>query len=299
MRGASVSRHFGKRLGRRRDAPRHTNGVGGTPSATSKAQAGRTAPPPKGDLRMSIKHTEENDEKKIDQENVSLDKSEPITDNNAAHGNPINFPGTGIYDNNTIDAHNSRNYPHWELQSVLYHVCFRLADSVPMDKQRQWLEERRQFHDICEKEHRTLTDIEIKRFKYLYSERIERFLDSGYGSCILQRPETAEIVHGSLEYYNKIKYLLHAWCIMPNHVHVIFQILAGHTLSKILQGWKSFTSHAINKNLGTQGQLWQSDCYNHIIRSEKEYYQQIRYVWDNPLKAGHPKWEWRWKCVGD
>ncbi len=246
---------------------------------------------------MSVKYKEESHKSEIGID--SSNQSESLPEKETVQRNPVYFPGTDIYENTIIDAYSSRLYPHWELQSVIYHACFRLADSVPMDMQRQWLEERKQFHDICEKEHRTLTDIEIKRFKYLYSERIGRFLDSGYGSCILQKPEIAQIVRGSLEYYDKIKYLLHAWCIMPNHVHVVFQILAEHTLSEVLQGWKSFTSHAINKHLGTHGQLWQSDCYNHIIRSEKEYYHQIRYVWDNPLKTGHPKWEWRWKCLED
>lgn len=251
----------------------------------------------RGVQRMSVKYQDESHKREIDID--SSKKSESMSDKETVQGNPVYFPGTDIYDNNTIEAYNSRNYPHWELQSVLYHICFRLADSVPMEMQRRWIEERKQIQGTCLKEQRTLTEDEMKRLQYLYSDRIERYLDSGYGSCILQRPQAAEIVRGSLEYNNRIKYLLHAWCIMPNHVHVVFQILAEHTLSKILQGWKSFTSHTINKYLGIQGQLWQSDCYNHIIRSEKEYYQQIRYVWNNPLKAGHPKWEWRWKCLED
>ncbi|MBR5080770.1 MAG: transposase [Victivallales bacterium] len=248
---------------------------------------------------MSIKPTDENDEKKIDQENASFDKAEPISDNNAAHGNPINFPGTDIYENNSLKTYNSRTYPHWELQNVVYHACFRLADSVPIDRQREWLAERKQIQDICKKEQRTLREDEMKRLRHLYSDKIEHFLDVGYGSCVLQMPKVAEIVRGSLEYYNKIKYLLHAWCIMPNHVHVIFQTLAEHSHSEIIQGWKSYTAHAINKYLGLHGSLWQGDCYNHIIRSSNEYYQQIRYVWNNPLKAGHAKWEWRWKCLED
>ncbi len=261
---------------------------------------------------MSVKCNEENHENKIvheieshttgvpsSKETIPSDKLTPSSENATSQGNPVYFPGVGICENNTIDVHNSRTYPHWELQSVVYHTCFRLADSVPMDKQKEWMEERKYYREICEKEHRTLTEDEIKRLQYLYSERIERFLDAGYGSCILQIPKVAEIVHGSLGYYNKNKYLLHAWCIMPNHVHVIFQLLAEHSLSEIIQGWKSFTAHAINKYLGTQGVLWQTDCYNHIIRSEHEYYQQIRYVWNNPLKAGHARWEWRWKCLQD
>ena len=251
---------------------------------------------------MSIEHNQDDHKNNLVQEGERQETNNlPANEINLSYppANPIYFPGTSIYDDYDMETHNGKLYPHWELQHVVYHASFRLADSVPMDKQREWLAERKQIQDICKKEQRTLREDEMKRLQHLYSDKIEHFLDVGYGSCVLQKPKVAEIVRGSLEYYNKIKYLLHAWCIMPNHVHVIFQILAGHTLSKILQGWKSFTSHAINKNLGTQGQLWQSDCYNHIIRSEKEYYQQIRYVWDNPLKAGHPKWKWRWKCLED
>ena len=246
-------------------------------------------------FKMSVKYKDEShkSENGID----STNKSESISEN--VQRNPVYFPGTDIYDNNAIDAYNSRNYPHWELHSVVYHACYRLADSVPMEMQRHWIEERKQIQGTCKKEQRPLTEDEMKRLQYLYTDRIERYLDVGYGSCVLQKPQAAAIVRGSLEYYNRIKYLLHAWCIMPNHVHVVFQALADHSHTEIIHGWKSFTAHAINKQLGMQGALWQSDCYNHIIRTEKEYYQQIRYVWNNPLKAGHVKWEWKWKCLED
>ena len=85
---------------------------------------------------------------------------------------------------------------------------------------------------------------------------------------------------------------------MPNHVHVVFQALGFHTLSEILHGWKSFTSHAINNLLNRKGQLWQDDSYNHIIRTLKEYYYQVRYVWNNPENAGFHEWKWRWKRLG-
>ncbi len=240
---------------------------------------------------MSVKYKEESHKSEIGID--SSNQSESFSEKEIVQGNPVYFPGTGIYENTNIDAYSSRLYPHWELQSVIYHACFRLADSVPMDMQRQWLEERKQFHDICEKEHRTLTDIEIKRFKYLYSERIEHFLDSGYGSCILQRPEIAEIMHGSLEYYNKIKYLLHAWCIMPNHVHVLVEVADGFTLSTILHSWRSYTAHKANKILCRTGEFWQSEYFDRFIRNTEHLCKTIEYIFGNPDKAGLVEWKWR------
>ena len=248
---------------------------------------------------MSIEHNQDDHKTNIVQDGERQETNNlPSNEINSSYpqANPIYFPGSTIYENYDMETYNGKLFPHWELQAVVFHACFRLADSVPMEMQREWMEERKQLQELCKKEQRTLTEYEIQRLQFLYSEKIERFLDAGYGSCVLQKPKVAEIVRGSLEYYNKTKYLLHAWCIMPNHVHAIFQALAEHSHSEIIQGWKSFTAHAINKCLGIRGQLWQSDSYNRIIRSSREYYNQILYVWNNPIKAGHAKWEWRWKC---
>ncbi len=248
---------------------------------------------------MSIEHNQDDHKTNIVQDGERQETNNlPSNEINSSYpqANPIYFPGSTIYENYDMETYNGKLFPHWELQAVVFHACFRLADSVPMEMQKQWLEDRKQILELCKKQQRTLTEYDIKRLQFLYSEKIERFLDAGYGSCVLQKPKVAEIVRGSLEYYNNTKYLLHAWCIMPNHVHAIFQTLAEHSLSEIIQGWKSFTAHAINKFLGNHGQLWQNDSYNHIIRSEREYYNQISYVWNNPTKAGHVTWEWRWKC---
>ncbi len=211
--------------------------------------------------------------------------------------NEIYFPGKGIYANDYLATYKGNSLPHWELGATIYHVSFRLADSVPAAKQKQWLEERNQLLEKYTKGHQSLTDDEKRRLQKLYSETIEKYLDSGYGSCVLRNPDAAQIVNDSLLYYNEQKYILHAWCIMPNHVHVIFQLLHNLPQSDIIHGWKSFTAHAINKLLKLNGTLWQSDCYNHIIRTPDEYYYQIRYVWNNPQKAGFSNWQWRWKCL--
>ena len=186
------------------------------------------------------------------------------------------------------------NLPHWTSDNVIYHVVFRLADSVPRSKREAWIRERESIAETALRADRKLTAEEEERIRFLYSERIEQFLDSGHGECLLRQPVIADLVAGALRYFEGQRYILHSWCVMPNHVHVIVQPLPGYDLSKIIHSWKSFTAHEINHRLGRTGDVWQHDAYNHIIRSAKEYSFQIAYVWENPDKAQLSSWHWRW-----
>lgn len=117
------------------------------------------------------------------------------------------------------------NLPHWNCDNAIYHVSFRLFDSVPKSKRDEWLKEREVFEKKGKMLNRELTEKELKEIQYLYSDRIESFLDSGYGECYLLKPEIAELVSSALQYFEGERYFLHAWCVMPNHVHVIVEPL--------------------------------------------------------------------------
>ena len=58
---------------------------------------------------------------------------------------------------------------------------------------------------------------------------------------------------------------------------------AASAMPNIVQTWKSVSSHRINKLLGRKGALWQSDYYNHIIRTPGEYANQLGYVLSNNM----------------
>jgi hypothetical protein len=79
---------------------------------------------------------------------------------------------------------------------------------------------------------------------------------------------------------------------MPNHVHAIVCPLCGHTLSQILHTWKSFTAQRANRLLHRRGAFWQPESYDHLIRTEQDLRNQIRYVVKNPSKAGLRSWPW-------
>lgn len=81
---------------------------------------------------------------------------------------------------------------------------------------------------------------------------------------------------------------------MPNHVHVILRPLSSHALEDILHSWKSFTATAANKILGRTGAFWQKESYDHIVRDAHELQRTVKYVQENPSKAGLQNWPWVW-----
>jgi REP element-mobilizing transposase RayT len=196
-------------------------------------------------------------------------------------------------DEQTLAMSHGEHLPHWTCKGAVYHVVFRLADSVPQSKLALWTNDRTRAAPEDQ------TAETPRDARYRKSEEIDTWLDSGHGACHLRQPEIAGIVADALKHFDGERYRLHAWCVMPNHVHVIVEPLGDYQLSKLIHSWKSFTANAINRRLGLSGTLWQADAYNHIIRTQKEYDYQVRYVWENPDKANIPDWPWRWAADQD
>ena len=86
--------------------------------------------------------------------------------------------------------------------------------------------------------------------------------------------------------------------IMPTHVHLLMEPLGGHDLSRILQGIKGASAREINKLTGVTGTLWLDESYDHIVRSEKQYWRFVRYITENPTKDGLRDDEY-WLYKGD
>ena len=167
----------------------------------------------------------------------------------------------------------SRGYlPHFDNGEVAQLITFRLADSFPRELMKKWKQE---LLCLSEKE------AAIER-----SKRIEAFLDKGYGQTFLKNPCIAKIVEDALLYFDGIRYLLCAWVVMPNHVHVLIVQKEGFEISGIVHTWKSFSAKQANKILNRSGKFWQEDYFDRHIRDEKHYKAAIEYIENNPVKAG-------------
>jgi REP element-mobilizing transposase RayT len=126
---------------------------------------------------------------------------------------------------------------------------------------------------------------------------VEAYCDRGLGSCVLNDPRIAGAVAAALRFRDGKHYRLLAWCIMPNHVHVVVRLLPGVDLAAVLKTWKQFSSKSANHVLGRGGRFWQREYYDRLIRNEQEFSRAIRYVMENPLNAGLKNWPWVW-CAG-
>lgn len=140
------------------------------------------------------------------------------------------------------------------------------------------------------------------------------------------RAEYAEIVVESLRYCQKEKGLvIHAWCIMSNHLHLIISRKGASELSDIVRDFKKFTSSQILKRIqeiaesrkgwmmwifksagernsnNTYFQFWQQDNHPEILESTLFIQQKLTYLHENPVKAGivFEPWGYRYSSAID
>ena len=102
----------------------------------------------------------------------------------------------------------------------------------------------------------------------------------------------ARIVDDALRFFDGSRYLLHAWTIMPNHVHVAFRLDSTFTLHQVSQGWKGYTAREANKILRRSGAFWQEESYDSLLHDQRELDRVIEYIVRNPVKAGLQDWPW-------
>jgi len=209
--------------------------------------------------------------------------------------------GTGVPPLSEIKKRRGAYLPHWTRDIAWYAVTFRLWDSLPQHVIESWLFERKNIVKTAQQMKRPLSKHEEDRLAHLYSEKVERYLDSGFGSCYMKDGRIADVVANALLYFEDQRYNLAAWCVMPNHVHVVVQPFYGikggnpvprSELPDILHSWKSFSAKEANKLLNRSGDFWQAEYYDHLIRDETDFLHAVRYVLQNPMNAGLKNWKW-------
>lgn len=94
------------------------------------------------------------------------------------------------------------------------------------------------------------------------------------------------------------QYLLHAYVVMPNHVHLL--ITPRLPLSRIMRGIKGVSARDANRILGRSGKIfWQDESYDHWVRDEAEFGKICFYIEYNPVGAGLVKRpeDWKWSSA--
>ena len=104
---------------------------------------------------------------------------------------------------------------------------------------------------------------------------------------ILQSERMAELLINVLHHYRaQQKYLLHEFVVMPNHFHLLISPIKETTLERAMQLIKGGFSFRAKKELGIQGEIWQTSFFDRRIRDAAEYQKHRDYIWQNPAAAG-------------
>jgi REP element-mobilizing transposase RayT len=194
-----------------------------------------------------------------------------------------------------------RHLPHWLPPDAVFFITFRLANSVPASIVAAWQQEQ----ERAEREIRALPDGPEKEQK-LAAHKEKRFydFDAWLDRCLRESPrwladeQIARIVTDALHAFDRKRYNLIAYCVMPNHVHLLIDttgyagppdhhgVTAPYPLADVLKRIKGRTARYCNQALGRSGAFWQPESYDHVVRDNREYQRIVAYILNNPVKAG-------------
>ena len=84
---------------------------------------------------------------------------------------------------------------------------------------------------------------------------------------------------------------LHAYVIMPNHIHIMVAIVADEygrpqvapTLERMVKQFKG----AVTKKIGCS--IWQKSFIEHIVRNQSDYETRLNYMYNNPMRWYYDK----------
>ena len=115
---------------------------------------------------------------------------------------------------------------------------------------------------------------------------LDRLLDRpSAGPLYLQMPDIARLVARSIRKGGHTDYTLHAWVVMPNHVHLLVTPLTN--VSAIMQRLKGATAREANRELCRAGMpFWQHESYDRLVRDAQEFARIENYIVQNPVRAG-------------
>jgi len=199
----------------------------------------------------------------------------------------------------------SRNLPHWIPESASIFVTWRLYGSLPCGTvaldcaPRANLHERKPIEypkstgkSACATEEESAGE----RFR-----RMDMQLDSMRGGARwLENPKIAGCVEDALVRGEASlrQYGLHAYVVMPNHVHIL--MTPSISVSEIMREIKGVSARDANRILGRRGKVfWQDESFDHWVRSEEEFWRIVAYIENNPVTAQlvSKAEEWRWSSA--
>jgi len=175
-----------------------------------------------------------------------------------------------------VEMHGT-DLPHWQQGEALQFVTFRLKDSLPQAKLREWNNRREAWIRHHPEPRDAATQASYRRE---FTSQFEHWLDLGYGKCLLQGGAQRQILESVLHHDHGTRAEFISWVIMPNHVHLLFRPM--YPIKELLRNWKSISGISA-KQIGS-GSLWQRNYRDTILRNSRRFEAVVHYIRSNPAK---------------
>ncbi|NEU69127.1 REP-associated tyrosine transposase [Spirosoma agri] len=182
-----------------------------------------------------------------------------------------------------------RRLPHIMPPGETLFITFRLHGTLPYALLEGLQLEHEAFlaRQIVRTPHESVVAIK-QQWEARYFLAIDTSLDADkIGSQWLSDETVAGIVKEAIHYRDNRQYIVHAYTIMPNHVHLLVTNTSEHKpFQQVLGSLKANSAKRVNEYMDQPNQpFWQAESYDHIVRNAKSFERIINYILNNPVKA--------------
>jgi putative transposase len=143
---------------------------------------------------------------------------------------------------------------------------------------------------------------------YIYTRRLPHWRMSGSIYFVTWRldpdqtelnPIERDVIASNIKYFDKQRYDLFAFVVMPDHVHVLVQPKNDFLLKQVVHTWKSYSAYKLQRDFSRRNRIWQDEYFDRIVRDEKELIEKAQYILNNPLKKRPEILDYKWVWIGD
>ncbi|OYU52487.1 MAG: hypothetical protein CFE27_07185 [Alphaproteobacteria bacterium PA1] len=128
---------------------------------------------------------------------------------------------------------------------------------------------------------------------------VDKMLDRSQAGAIFHDPMFAAALEEQFLFFDGRRYDALAWCIMPNHAHVVICCHSEISLGQIVRTWKNQTVRAAAASRGRRVEIFARDYFDRFMRNGIQTQRAIAYVEQNPIAVGlcEASEEWRFSSA--
>jgi hypothetical protein len=132
------------------------------------------------------------------------------------------------------------NLPHWQQNRRTYFITWRTGDSIPTGVLRTWHAQRDLWlrgNGVTLEGVNTLPASKQRQYHELFTLPWHAYLDAGHGRCLLRHPNIRQLIEQTLRHFDKERYDLGDFVLMPNHVHLLVTPFPDEDIERLCFSW--------------------------------------------------------------